>query len=160
MPACSSPLRAGSPHSQGRPPACLFFVFSWERRHLACLFFTFAGWKPTLPGRNPALLLILLFSSPRSARASRPQKTIPSREGWPQAGVGSWNVSPTKPTPPLTRHKEETCPPTAQQRRDTFPLSLQGGDGEALSVGLAAGVTRHLPPHQAHVAWAVSPSGT
>ena len=26
------------------------------------------------------------------------------------------------------RYKEEACPPTAKQRPDTFPLSLQGGD--------------------------------
>ncbi len=31
-----------------------------------------------------------------------------------RAGVGSWHVSTKKPTPPLTRHKEEACPPTAK----------------------------------------------
>ena len=34
---------------------------------------------------------------------SHPQKTIPSLEGWPKAGVGSWHVTPSKPTPPLER---------------------------------------------------------
>ncbi len=32
---------------------------------------------------------------------------IPSREGWPQAGVGSWPVPTRKPTPPLTRHPSQ-----------------------------------------------------
>ena len=33
----------------------LFLFFSWERRPLACLFFTFAGWKPALPGEESPL---------------------------------------------------------------------------------------------------------
>ena len=68
LPAGFSPLRAGSPHSQeGIPPSSSFYYFllPGARGPLACLFFTFAGWKPTLPGEEPA-------ASQPSARQPKP----------------------------------------------------------------------------------------
>ena len=87
----SFPLRAGSPHSQGRSPlpipslegwpvgpgwvpGALFPSFSWERGHLARLSFPLRAGSPHSQGRSPL--------------------PIPSLEGWP---VGPGWVSPSRP---------------------------------------------------------------
>ncbi len=54
----------------------------------------------------------------------------PLGRGGPQGRGGfppAWSGRRTHPAAP--RHKEEACPPTATHMLDTFPLSLQGGDG-------------------------------
>ena len=71
-------------------------------------------------------------ASPSPRRASR---LYPLLGGVARrAGVGSWNARTRKPTPPLTRHKEETCPPNSQVNAghvSSFPPKRGWGEGEA-----------------------------
>ena len=72
---------AARPPSGGTPPAAQLRYSPLPGAQASCL--------PVfllLPGAQASCLLLL---------------PIPSSEGWPQAGVGSWHVTTRRPTPPL-----------------------------------------------------------
>ena len=104
------------PPPLGAPASCPPVSFlPWERRHLACLFFFFFS----LGVRASCPLFFVAFP---------PTKNHPLLGGVALSlskGRGGFLACHSVETHPAAlRHKEETCPSTAQERRDTFPLSL------------------------------------
>ena len=137
-----SPIPFSSPPWERRHLACLFSFLSWERRHLACCFLWASSPQKTLPslevcpelveGGSPPISSLLLGAQASCLPVSFPPGSagilpapipIPSSEGWPKAGVGSWHVVTRKPTPPLrgTKRKRVLQQPNQGWTRFRFP---------------------------------------